>query len=143
MPNQQRVIKFRAWDNWQKIMCYEVDVYSPGGDALWWTGQHRYPEGNKADFFDSNGNGNILMQFTGLHDKNGNEIWEGDIVLIPTGEESVKKIRCEIRWNQTDCAFVGVFVHVKTGYRDTLLDFMPSTMEVLGNIYQNPELLNA
>lgn len=123
-----REIKFRAWDAKQKIMCYEVDIYSrPHETVTWWTGQHRYPAGNKADFFDNGGKDNVLMQFSGLKDKNGTQIWEDDICRQNfSGKITIGDVRIE----PTRGA-------VLSGHTP----IWPHDIEVLGNQYEHPELL--
>ena len=75
-----------------------------------------------------------LMQYTGLHDKNGKEIYEGDIV----GDNKIKWI---VKWNKHR---MGFSLYPTT---EQLYDEMPINVEnklgfkILGNIYDNPELL--
>ena len=65
-----RDIKFRAWFKEWKIMLYDAD------------GEHCNPSITlKGDLIGMQTNQNVeIMQFTGLHDKNGKEIYEGDII---------------------------------------------------------------
>lgn len=76
----------------------------------------------------------VLMQYTGLHDKNGKEIYEGDIV----GDSEIK---WTVKWNKHRMGFC-LYPTTKQLY-----DEMPINVEnklsfkIIGNIYDNPELL--
>lgn len=74
-----------------------------------------------------------LMQFTGLKDENGKEIYEGDIVKMKDVEDNIERIGF-VDFNdgsfRINCGFI-------TCYR-----WMDYEVEVIGNIYQNKELLN-
>jgi uncharacterized phage protein (TIGR01671 family) len=113
-----REIKFRAWDKGRMIEPMGLLMR----DAPQW--------------LDKLSSEAILMQFTGLHDKNGKEIWEGDIVKF----ETLDAIN-----NQT---LVGAIKYSEHGTRfgveiehRGLLQFYPNYTEVIGNIYENPELI--
>lgn len=93
-------------------------------------------------------------QFSGLHDKNGREIYEGDILRFPAKDEWGKEnfVSYEVFWHDNDCAanhigwqmnrlhFQGSLCGADIG----IITFLPkwtSKMEIIGNIHDNPELL--
>jgi len=77
----------------------------------------------------------ILMQFTGLKDKNGKEIYEGDIVKIGINYEVVwDKYRWGIKKEYRDG------VHI-VGLTKTNLGYYKNETEVIGNIYENKNLI--
>ena len=115
-----REIKFRAWDeisekmlNWNEFLNTNM----------------------KNTFIAQGSTGLILMQYTGLHDKNGEEIYEGDIV----------KALISGRW------LVGKVIYEHSGFTIDVMNnkelefgrrgIIEPWTEVIGNIYNNPELL--
>lgn len=82
-------------------------------------------------------------QYTGLQDMNGNRIFEGDIVCV---DDSVwgknqwepKKYVCEIVFREQDARFTGIG---KQRPREWLYSWNARSYEVIGNIFDNPELL--
>ena len=108
-----RIIKFRTWDN--------VDYMSKPFDL-------KDIQFNAIQFTD-----NVkIMQFTGLYDVNGKEIYEGDI--IKHRYFSIKGI-AEVRWSDEEACFLAI---EPNGARVIL---RPNS-EIIGNIWENPELLN-
>lgn len=82
-----------------------------------------------------------LMQSTGLFDKNGKEIFEGDILKIQTSDFYSKKINDEYI-GQVCFSRGGFFVLTDGHHTDFCLwSKSTATMEVLGNLYENTELL--
>lgn len=81
----------------------------------------------------------ILMQFTGLHDKNGKEIWEGDLVQT---KMDGKNVTCEIIFQEGYFA-LKLTSPDPTDYRKYIGIMYGANPygEVIGNIYENPELL--
>lgn len=134
-----REIKFRAWyhhkhntDNgWMEYLSFGIDdLYQnkfllteelPTLIGL----KHFVPiEGFKheKDF--------AIMQYTGLKDKNGKEIYEGDIVKIhwPSGSHAISKVGWDFSsWQLEGGGMIG--------------NFKNNELEIIGNIFENPELL--
>jgi len=104
-----RTIKFRAWDTTADTGMLQCD---------WkWLGERAE---HISDY--------ILMQYTGLKDKNGKEIYEGDII-----REDFNKQLYEVCYN------MGSYTAECRGYRFQL--FTIKDFEIIGNIYENPDLL--
>src|SRR5688572_26855976 len=74
-----RVIKFRAWDKVLKIMMPNFDNWIDFEGNYWTTPDQRGDTKNTEIVC---GNNYVIMQWTGLHDKNGKEIYEGDICQL-------------------------------------------------------------
>ena len=124
----QRVIKFRAWHTPTKRWARDFKIDSSGnlliGQGV--ANEYRYLAG--MDY--------VLMQFTGLTDKNGKEIWEGDIVFWKDNSDGMgcPGSKHSIEWNDNFCGWEPICLGPDDGY-----DFR--LCEVIGNIYENPELL--
>lgn len=135
-----RPIKFRAWDRLNKLIVYpgSGDGYmqcdgdgftltvETGVDIDRETGMEspNYEE-IEADF----------MQFTGLTDKNGKEIYEGDVVKA-RGIQTKNDVLGDVRWNNKEAALKLYLTRGGSARLDAIFRH-----EVIGNIYENPELL--
>jgi uncharacterized phage protein (TIGR01671 family) len=93
----------------------------------------------------------ILMQFTGLLDKNGKEIYEGDVVKYTEHPDyTLPSFVAEIAWDADYAAFVYLkpvpwepyHVHALFSEHDEILHDVLGHMEVIGNIYENGSLLD-
>lgn len=125
LNNMNREIKFRAWHKLRK------EMYNIHGWHL------EFVFKDTLDGFGNDGNPDLLkdviiMQFTGLYDKCKKEIFEGDI--FKEGKNSLGYIifdagRFDIKW-----------IKNKENYND-VLKFNFNSIRVIGNIYENPELL--
>lgn len=82
-------------------------------------------------------------QFTGLNDKNGKNIFEGDILLgmeEGNGETTAwEQVRYKIEFNPKSTAFVGVEIGVDNW--DIEISDINTYYEIIGNIHDNPELI--
>ena len=135
-----REIKFRAWDKKNKEMYYIGQEFdNEYGCAPYLeinkNGEWYWEWGDASDEFDLDNKIGILMQFTGLLDKEGKEIYEGDIVrCLPKGWIKDEFLISKVYYDNNAAEFRG-FIKTFNG------DKLPET-EVIGNIYENPELLN-
>lgn len=155
-----REIKFRAWDKKRNEMLVNITLdtliyncdtgtYAPSGD---WDRCRGLDEVE-------------WMQFTGLTDKNGKEIYEGDIVReYSAGLNYYKKLiihddKYKVKWgsygdgeyvNNIQCWMMGSY-SLSDEINRMLLENNPDYeykrfkeywIEVIGNIYENPELIN-
>ena len=121
LMNNQRTIKFRAWDKIDKTMCISTSHIE-----TWFEMKNRYE----------------LMQFTGLLDKNGKEIYEGDLFRCIYYQDRHLDHIYEVNWNKHNAGF-----RLKRHGKECLQIYVIQTMsdtsrnEIIGNIYENPELL--
>ena len=123
-------LKFRVWDNRNKtysVYPYGGYALSDNGGLLWLRSDYDCVGINTEDV--------VIEQCTGLKDKNGELVFESDIVFI-NGEKWL------VIWNDEDCAFF--FSNLKEVYYQPIfpdLYMMTDDFKVIGNIHETPELL--
>lgn len=91
-----------------------------------------------------------IVRFTGLHDKKGKEIYEGDIVDWGDGSNGKWRRRCVINWTPAYYTLEGHYYDVDNPAKraqincvfDGFIYGRDVELEIIGNIYENPELLN-
>ena len=129
-----RDIKFRAWDteNKEMLKVQELDF-----EDTFYGGRLSIRVDMYNDYFDMEDM--ILMQYTGLKDKNGKEIYEGDIVKFRFKEdrEEFPDLIGYIEYQSTFAAF-----RIMSNQGSFKIDITEiKFIEKIGNIYDNPELL--
>ena len=126
-----REIKFRAWWGEQKIM----HEFGLGQDYF----KHLFSPIDGENYTCELEFADAIMQYTGLKDKNGKEIYEGDVLQYKEG------INYMVKYSNNKGRY---YVQVKNKWNDYKANFRKSITwasercVIIGNIYENPELLN-
>lgn len=154
-----REIKFRAWDKeYEKMTYFDDEDYSYSCPEVFRLEQVFKKDCNYNDYEDFRYEDITdeveLMQYTGLHDKNGKEIYEGDIVTstdYPFIDEGKQNYIGIVEYYE-DIAQFGFTLKcvnknkrgISNGFNEGFEannDLICEDLEIIGNIYDNPELL--
>jgi len=116
-----REIKFRAWGGVSMFYSHNNSINETAVQLSW--------------FFNKLRENAEIMQFTGQKDKNRIEIYEGDILKSECGKLG------KIEWLNNRTSFC-VHWYLQLGSGDIEYCVLNLKLEIIGNIYENPELLN-
>jgi len=127
-----REIKFRAWDKKSNQMLYSRFGIDFEGQIIDVGNPMEYDYDGQWDL--------ILMQYTGLKDKNGVEIYESDIIKW---EDDYNEGVSKVVWGNDENTYPAFDLEPQS--HDELNSFAAlsyeGSMEVIGNVWENPELL--
>ena len=131
-------LKFRVYDKKKKQMFDVMCLYSDR--------QLEYRDGFAVVKLNKNdSNDFVVMQYTGFKDKNNKEVYEGDIVLIDVGDSFLEiKQQCVVRYDNMNASYC---FETNSGNKKYLTRFgnpdffFKNKVEVIGNVYENPELI--
>ena len=126
-----REIKFRAWDGIEMLDIYQIQTRASGIAVYYLKGG--FFNGRRLTKIDNP----LLMQYTGLKDKNGNDVYEGDLLHNDDPEYGVGVIEFSSKYN----GWILNDNYDETG-ADDLTVILNNDYKIIGNIYENPELLN-
>ncbi|MCF2624970.1 hypothetical protein I6E17_02110 [Fusobacterium perfoetens] len=120
-------MKYRVWDKKEKQFIENVFVM-PNGRLLMFTNYHSF--NSEWDFIDDEGR-YIILECSGFKDKNGKYIYNGDIIKYTFIKKS---FFYEVEYNDSWL--------LSNKYENVNISFaFKSRLEIIGNIYENPELL--
>lgn len=124
-----REIKFRAWDNAKKEWTLDImECVSSRTGNIW---MEPALKSHKV----------VIEQYTGLKDKNGKEIYEGDVIQeeIDCGDDDIDGVyRYKVVWDEETLCW-SLWPNYGAIYKD--LWETNALREVIGNVHENPELL--
>lgn len=137
-----RILKFRAWDEKHKQWLKGFD-YPYRHSGLWLNTENgkltHITEGGDNDIVYTPHKNIILSQFTGLTDKNGVDIYEGDIGYWMDNNpyDGEFEIKAPMVWQQNNAQFRFDTSNFPPQYKKV----REEDIEIIGNIYEHPNLL--
>lgn len=140
---EQRVIKFKVWDNVKKRFYHPCDnrydtAITFSGDK-WDCFSHF--RGTIDELVNSSDN-SVLLQFAGLHDKNGKEIYEGCIISNVDNKSYKFGSIGVVRYESDYGGFIVEGKYSINQHHSNLDCDLAYECAVIGNIFEHPHLLN-
>ncbi|MEE6716121.1 YopX family protein [Schleiferilactobacillus harbinensis] len=134
----KREIKFRVWDHNTDTMMIPDNFEFYDGEIGWIDASRKAGPGSGNDGYPDQFE---IMQYTGLHDKNGREIYEGDIVkmhiVVLSPDDKVGRVEYTPEYGYS------LLMHGRRARQNDWANDEGENYEVIGNIFENPELLEA
>ncbi|WP_434108464.1 YopX family protein [Levilactobacillus brevis] len=134
------VPKFRAWNGYRKIMADYVSAIQ-NGDTQGTPSSVNVIVNGKNETWDIKNDHVELLQSTGLKDANGKEIYEGDIIVSKPNDPTFEPLKIGVvKCSKIDA---GWSYRTATDEYNIWTSGKYRTYEIIGNVYENPELLEA
>ena len=134
-----REIRFKAWDSENEIFGEVDEVH--GDFEFIKDGDRVRSDLNLQVILNRDFPEIIALQFTGLYDKNGKHIYEGDIIRSPRDRSYHFGEVGKIIYLEDKAGFLVEGKWSRNQYQDALDCDIAIESEIIGNVYQNPELL--
>lgn len=131
--------KFKAWDKYHEIMVIIISIDFENKIA--------YVEQENGDRYDIHFDNLIFLQSTGLKDKNGVEIFEGDVVKISDGSNEEDSYTSVVK-NYADEGYPAFDIEAPSSWYyesnilATIMGGEYETIEVIGNVWEDGDLIN-
>jgi len=154
---EMREIKFRAWISSENIFSWDKKKYPSGAMFTGFSFSDIYSGHDEANVTCGDGkiisepkwDKIILMQYTGLKDKNGKEIYEGDILVLHHSTILSSNDPCPDRrivmWDEDASRLCAAYIdgNVNTSGYTFCKNNASRFFEIIGNVHETPELIDA
>lgn len=129
-------IKFRIWDNLKAEWCDNQSIWRLK------TSNNGAKIEPPAIYFNQHPDGVTIQQYTGLKDKNQNDIYQGDILQYQyLDNNNFYEATGEVIWNTGIDCYNNMFAGWEVTFGQKT-KYINKNCEVIGNIFENPELLD-